>query len=88
MVKKILAKSYVYLILLLMYVPIIVLIIFSFTNSDNVGTWNGFTFSKDAWDYDQDGNRALVIKAGSYLKIPTLKPLRTTTDQSTTFEIM
>ena len=26
-----------------MYVPIIVLIIFSFTNSDNVGTWNGFT---------------------------------------------
>ena len=43
MLKKILAKSYVYLILLLMYVPIIVLIIFSFTNSDNVGTWNGFT---------------------------------------------
>ena len=43
MVKKILAKSYVYLILLLMYVRIIVLIIFSFTNSDNVGTWNGFT---------------------------------------------
>lgn len=43
MVKKIFAKSYVYLILLLMYVPIIVLIIFSFTNSDNVGTWNGFT---------------------------------------------
>lgn len=51
-------------------------------------TWSGFTFSKDAWDYDQDGNRALVIKAGSTLKIPNLKPLRTTTDQSTTFEIM
>jgi len=44
MVKKVLAKSYVYLVLLLMYVPIIVLMIFSFTNSDNVGTWNGFTF--------------------------------------------
>lgn len=51
-------------------------------------TWDSFTFSKDAWDYDQDGNRALVIKAGSTLKIPNLKPLRTTTDQSTTFEIM
>ena len=51
-------------------------------------TWSGFTFSKDAWDYDQDGNRALVIKAGSTLKIPNLKPLRTTTDQSTTFELM
>lgn len=43
MVKKILAKSYVYLILLLMYVPIFVLIVFSFTNSANVGTWNGFS---------------------------------------------
>jgi spermidine/putrescine transport system permease protein len=43
MVKKILAKSYVYLILLLMYVPILVLIVFSFTNSANVGQWNGFT---------------------------------------------
>ncbi len=43
MVKKILAKSYVYIILLLMYVPIIVLMVFSFTNSDNVGQWNGFT---------------------------------------------
>lgn len=51
-------------------------------------TWENFTFSKDAWDYDEDGNRALVIKAGSTLKIPNLKPLRTTTDQSTTFEIM
>lgn len=44
MVKKIFAKAYVYIILLLMYVPIIVLMIFSFTNSDNVGQWNGFTF--------------------------------------------
>lgn len=51
-------------------------------------TWENFTFSKDAWDYDEDGNRALVIKAGSTLKIPNLKPLRTTTDYSTTFEIM
>lgn len=44
MVKKVLSKTYVYLMLLLMYVPILVLIVFSFTNSDNVGTWSGFTF--------------------------------------------
>ena len=43
MVKKILAKSYVYLILILMYIPIFVLIVFSFTNSDSVGIWNGFS---------------------------------------------
>lgn len=51
-------------------------------------TWENFTFSKDAWDYDDEGNRALVVKAGSTLRIPDLKPLRTTTDVSTTFEFM
>ncbi|MCX5775007.1 MAG: hypothetical protein NTV44_01345 [Firmicutes bacterium] len=43
MVKKILARGYVGFILLLMYLPIFVLIAFSFTDSSNVGTWNGFS---------------------------------------------
>jgi spermidine/putrescine transport system permease protein len=43
MVKKILANSYVFFVLLLMYVPIFVLIVFSFTVSANVGDWNGFS---------------------------------------------
>jgi len=43
MVKKVLARGYVGLILLLMYLPIFVLIAFSFTDSSNVGTWNGFS---------------------------------------------
>lgn len=44
MVKKILAKSYIYLILLLLYAPILVLIVFSFTDSETLGVWNGFSF--------------------------------------------
>jgi len=44
MVKKVLARGYVGLILLLIYLPIFVLIVFSFTDSSNVGTWNGFSF--------------------------------------------
>lgn len=44
MVKKIFGKSYLLLILLLMYAPILLLIAFSFTDSTTVGTWNGFTF--------------------------------------------
>lgn len=44
MVKKILAKSYIYLILLLMYAPVLVLIVFSFTESTYLGTWDGFSF--------------------------------------------
>lgn len=44
MVKKILSYSFVYIVLLLMYVPILVLIAFSFTNATYIGTWNGFSF--------------------------------------------
>lgn len=44
MVKKILAKCFVYLVLLLMYAPILVLIIFSFTTARSLGEWDGFSF--------------------------------------------
>lgn len=43
MVKKLIGKSYLVLILLLMYAPILLLIAFSFTDSTNIGTWNGFS---------------------------------------------
>ena len=45
MVKKILAHSYIYLIMLLLYAPIFVLIVFSFTASTNLGDFSqGFSF--------------------------------------------
>lgn len=44
MVKKIIGQCYIWLILILMYLPILVLIAFSFTKSNNVGVWTGFTF--------------------------------------------
>lgn len=44
MVKKIFAKTYIYLILFVMYLPILILIAFSFTNTDQVGVWGGFSF--------------------------------------------
>ena len=43
MVKKIFGQCYIWLILLLMYLPILVLIAFSFTTSVNVGVWKGFS---------------------------------------------
>ena len=45
MVKKILSYSYVYFILILMYLPIFYLIASSFTNTEMVGQWNGFSFN-------------------------------------------
>ena len=44
LIKKIFASSYVYLILILMYAPIMLLIAYSFTESTNMGTWSGFSF--------------------------------------------
>ncbi len=44
MFKKIFGQIYIWLILLLMYLPILLLIAFSFTDSVYVGQWQGFTF--------------------------------------------
>jgi len=41
---KILALSFVFLMLAVLYLPIILLIVFSFTNATRFGVWNGFTF--------------------------------------------
>lgn len=45
MVKKIIGKSYIWLILILMYLPVLMLIAFSFTESVNIGQWAGFSFN-------------------------------------------
>lgn len=43
MVRKAIMKSYLGLILLFMYMPIVVLIVFSFNESKSRGNWSGFT---------------------------------------------
>ena len=42
-VKRIFAQSYLWLLLLLLYAPIILIIVFSFTKSKVFGNWTGFT---------------------------------------------
>ena len=37
--------------------------------------WNEFSFADDGWNQDPEGNRALVVKAGSFLTINELYPL-------------
>lgn len=45
MMKKVIGQCYIWLILLLMYLPVLVLIVFSFTEATNVGVWTGFSFN-------------------------------------------
>lgn len=44
MIKKYLAKTYLYILLTILYAPIVIIIIFSFTNSKSIGDWKGFSF--------------------------------------------
>ncbi|MCR5078552.1 MAG: ABC transporter permease [Bacilli bacterium] len=41
---KVIGQSIIWIFLILMYVPILFLIAFSFTNHDVLGVWNGFSF--------------------------------------------
>lgn len=66
MVKRIFAKCYIYFILLLMYLPILLLIVFSFTASDQVGIWTGFSFRLYG---DLFKNKALMSAVGNTLLI-------------------
>lgn len=43
MVKKVVGNIYIYFILFLMYLPILFLMVFSFTDAPITGMWNGFT---------------------------------------------
>jgi spermidine/putrescine transport system permease protein len=69
MVKKILAKTYVYLIMLLMYLPIIVLIVFSFSTATNVGTWESSTGNPFQLYIDLFNNKALMSAVGNTVLI-------------------
>ncbi|MBP5721211.1 MAG: ABC transporter permease [Bacteroidales bacterium] len=44
MMKKVLAKAYLYLLLALLYAPLVFIAIFSFTESRVLGSWTGFSF--------------------------------------------
>ena len=41
--KKFFAKSYLWLVLLILYTPIIFIVVFSFTEAKSLGNWTGFS---------------------------------------------
>ena len=43
MMKKVLAQAYLWLLLLILYAPIIIIAIFSFTEAKVLGNWTGFS---------------------------------------------
>ena len=45
MIKTILAKGYLWLLLALLYSPILIIMVFSFTEAKVLGNWTGFSFN-------------------------------------------
>ena len=43
MVKKIFAQTYLWILLLLLYSPIVIIVIYSFTEAKVLGNWTGFS---------------------------------------------
>lgn len=66
MVKKTIGQTAIWTVLILMYLPILVIIAFSFTKSDNIGDWQGFSFESYA---DLFKNTEIMIALGNTLII-------------------
>ena len=75
MVKKIIGQSYIWLILLLMYLPVLVLIAFSFTEAVNVGQWTGFSFNLFGRLFK---SREIMIALGNTVLIAVISALVST----------
>lgn len=75
MVKKIIGQTYIWFILLLMYLPVLVLIAFSFTEAVNVGQWSGFSFNLFARLFHSE---EILIALGNTVLIAVISALVST----------
>lgn len=55
--KKILAKVFIYFILLLLYAPLIYITVFSFTTAKTTGMWSGFSMDNYTTLFNPEGNK-------------------------------
>jgi spermidine/putrescine transport system permease protein len=78
MVKKIFAQSYIWLVLLFMYLPILVLIAFSFTEATNVGVWTGFSFGLYANLFNFEASKDIWIALGNTVLIAIISAVIST----------
>ena len=75
MVKKIIGQTYIWVLLLLMYLPVLVLIAFSFTEAVNVGQWSGFSFNLFARLFKSE---EIMIALGNTVLIAVISALVST----------
>jgi len=67
--KRFLAKSYIWLLLVLLYAPILIIAVFSFTEAKVMGNWTGFTFNLYSSLFNGGVNSSLVKAIENTLSI-------------------
>lgn len=75
MVKKVFSYIYIYLILLVCYLPILYLIVYSFTGATILGQWSGFTFKLYG---DLFNNKEILTALGNTLILASISSLVST----------
>ncbi len=70
--KKILEKSYLFIILAILYAPLILIVIYSFSNSSNFNFSNGFSFDAYLAIFNSDKSPALWKAVGNTVLIATV----------------
>ncbi len=78
MVKKIFEKTYLFIILAILYAPIVFIIIYSFSGSANFNFDNGFTFASYEAIFTSDKSEALWEAVGNTFLIATVSALVST----------
>jgi len=75
--KKVLAKAYLYLLLILLYAPLVFIAIFSFTESKVLGNWTGFSTKLYAnlFSGDVSGGSSLLAAVENTLIIALISAL-------------
>ena len=78
--KKVLAKLYIWLILVVLYAPLVFIAIFSFTESKVLGSWEGFstTLYQNLLTGEMQGNASLIAAVRNTLLIAIIAALIST----------
>lgn len=71
-------QCFIWLILILMYVPIMVLIVYSFTMATNIGTWTGFSFGLYVNLFTTDEGGEIMTALGNTLIIALVSAIVST----------
>ena len=66
MVRKILVKSFIAIILIMLYLPIVWMIVFSFTDTPSFSNWNGFTLDNYINLFTGESKNAELIQSALF----------------------